>query len=168
MPATHQPITRSYAPTPCQLQVIGSNAAMLGVALPMLMIGLLKFTEIEVKALVPLIVNTPWLAWLHAVFGEAGASYFLGVFEILAALLILASRWSARAAIAGGAMCTLTFITTLSTVFTVPVWEAGSGGFPWLNDFGSFLIKDIALLGISLTILAQGMNRLSPTNATQP
>ncbi|MEN5302148.1 DUF417 family protein [Pseudomonas sp. TWI628] len=146
-----------YLPTPCQLQATGSLIAMLGVALPMLMIGLLKFTAIEVEALIPLISNTPWLAWLHLLFGEAGASYFLGIVEILAAILVLASRWSSKAAIAGGALCSLTFIITLSTMLSVPIWDAQSGGFPWLNHYGSFLIKDTALLGISLMILAQGL-----------
>jgi len=141
------------------LKAAGGLIALLGVALPMLMIGLLKFTSIEVRALMPLISNTPWLAWLHLLFGEAGASYFLGVVEILAAILILVSRWSSKAAIAGGALCSLTFIITLSTMLTIPIWEAQSGGFPWLNRYGSFLIKDTALLGISLMILAQGLAR---------
>ena len=157
MPLKQRLTNHPFLPTPCQLQAAGYFIAMLGVALPMLMIGLLKFTTIEVQALVPIISNTPWLAWLHLLFGEAGASYFLGVVEILAAILVLASRWSSKAAIAGGALCSLTFITTLSTMLCVPIWEAESGGFPWLNDYGSFLIKDTALLGISLMILAQGL-----------
>ncbi|MQG91740.1 DUF417 family protein [Pseudomonas sp. MN1F] len=66
-------------------------------------------------------------------------------------------RWHSRIAIAGGALCSLTFIITLSTMLSVPIWEAESGGFPWLNHYGSFLIKDTALLGISLMILAQGL-----------
>ncbi|MFJ4442236.1 DUF417 family protein [Pseudomonas sp. NPDC089422] len=150
-----------YLPTPSQLQATGSLIAMLGVALPMFMIGLLKFTTIEVQELVPLISNTPWLAWLYVLFGEAGASYFLGVVEILSAILILGSRWSTLAAIAGGTLCTLTFSVTLSILFTVPIWETESGGFPWLNNNGSFLIKDLALLGISLTILGKGLTRLT-------
>nr|WP_225779018.1 DUF417 family protein [Pseudomonas sp. Marseille-Q3773] len=65
------------------------------------------------------------------------------------------------AAVAGGALCALTFIATLSILFAVPIWESGSGGFPWLNHNGSCLIKVLALLGISLTILAQGLTRLT-------
>ena len=142
-----------------KLLTIGKHIAVLGVVVPMLMIGLLKFTAIEVEELKPLINQTPWLAWLYGVFGEAGTSYLLGVVEILAAVLLIASRWSTRAAVAGGALCTLTFITTLSTLLTVPIWEEASGGFPWLNASGSFLIKDIALLGVSLMVLAEGMLR---------
>jgi uncharacterized membrane protein YkgB len=44
------------------------------------------------------------------------------------------------------------FLTTLSFLFTTPgVWEPRAGGFPALSGFpGQFVIKDLALLGISL------------------
>lgn len=142
-----------------KLLIIGKNIAVLGVVMPMLMIGLLKFTAIEVEALKPMISQTPWLAWLYAVLGEAGTSYMLGIVEIVAAVLLLASRWSAKAAIAGGAICALTFLTTLSIMLAVPIWEEASGGFPWLNSRGNFLIKDLALLGVSLMVLAEGLLR---------
>lgn len=142
-----------------RLLALARQIAVLGVVMPMLMIGLLKFTSIEVQALKPLISQTPWLSWLYAVFGEAGTSYLLGVVEILAAVLVLASRWSTKAAIAGGGLCALTFATTLSIMLAVPIWEVASGGFPWLNRAGSFLIKDLALLGVSLMVLAEGLLR---------
>ena len=64
-----------------------------------------------------------------------------------------------KAAIAGGGLCALTFATTLSIMLAVPIWEVASGGFPWLNRAGSFLIKDLALLGVSLMVLAEGLLR---------
>ena len=44
------------------------------------------------------------------------------------------------------------FLTTLSFLVTTPgVWEPSLGGFPALPAIpGQFLIKDLALLGISL------------------
>ena len=44
------------------------------------------------------------------------------------------------------------FLTTLSFLGTTPgVWETSLGGFPALSAIpGQFLIKDLALLGISL------------------
>ncbi|WP_051231773.1 DUF417 family protein [Stutzerimonas azotifigens] len=134
--------------------------ALAGVVLPLLMIGLLKFTQIEVDALKPLIGGTPWLAWLYTVFGEAGASYLLGTVELVTAALLIASPWSARAAVAGGLLAALTFLTTVSTMLALPIWETESGGFPWLNALGSFLIKDVALLGVSLVVLVEGLGRL--------
>lgn len=134
--------------------------ALYGVVLPLLMIGSLKFTQIEVQALVPLISGTPWLAWLYSAFGEAGTSYLLGTVEILTALLLIVSPWSARAAVAGGLLASLIFFTTVSMMSVLPIWEAGSGGFPWLNFLGTFLIKDVVLLGVSLVILTEGLKRL--------
>lgn len=137
----------------------GRTLALIGIFLPLFMIGILKFTQVEVEALKPLIGGTPWLAPLYRLFGEAGASYFLGIVEIITAFLLLASPWSARAGIVGGTLGAITFLFTISIMFAIPIWEAPSGGFPWLNAFGSFLIKDVALLGISLVILGESLIR---------
>ena len=143
----------------------GRVIALVGVVLPLLLIGGLKFTPLEVEALKPLIGGTPWLAWMHPVFGEAGTSYLLGVVEIGTALLLLASPWSPRAGVVGGALGALTFLVTTSLLFALPVWEASLGGFPALGAAGQFLIKDIALLGISLVVLGESLARL-PASAT--
>ena len=86
------------------IQRAGRVVALAGVVIPLLLIGGLKFTQFEVEALRPVIGGTPWLAWMYRVFGEAGASYFLGVVEIATALLLVASPWSPRAGVVGGAL----------------------------------------------------------------
>ncbi len=128
--------------------------------LPLFMIGILKFTAYEVEGLKPLIGGTPWLAPLYAIFGFEGTSYFLGIVEIATALLFLASPWSPRAGIAAGLVGAITFLTTVSIMLAIPVWEDVSGGFPWLNAVGAFLLKDVALLGISLVVLGEALLRL--------
>lgn len=142
------------------LQRLGRGIALAGVVLPLLLIGGLKFTAVEIEGLKPLIGGTPWLAWMYPVFGEAGASYFLGVVEIATALLLIASPWSARAAVAGGLLAAITFLVTCSIMVALPIWEPKAGGFPALGFLGQFLIKDIALLGISLVVLGEGLARL--------
>ena len=142
----------------------GRAVALLGVVLPLLLIGLLKFTQYEIDALKPLISGTPWLAWLYPVFGEAGASYLLGTVELFTAALLLASPLFPRAALAGGALAAGTFAVTVSTMFALPIWEASLGGFPYVNALGQFLIKDVALLGVSLYIFAESLAR-EVTNA---
>jgi uncharacterized membrane protein YkgB len=49
------------------------------------------------------------------------------------------------------------FLTTLSFLVTTPgVWEPSLGGFPALSHRpGEFLLKDLALLGISLWTLGE-------------
>ncbi|WGF89103.1 DUF417 family protein [Marinivivus vitaminiproducens] len=142
-----------------RLESVGRIVALAGVVLPLGLIGILKFTQIEIEALRPLIGGTPWLAWLYPVLGEAGASYLLGVVELITAALLIASPWSARAGVAGGALAALTFLVTTSTLLALPIWEEASGGFPWLNGLGSFLVKDIALLGVSIVVLAESLER---------
>lgn len=151
-------MTRTEAAFGRRVENLGEGIALAGVVLPLLLIGLLKFTPAEVAGLKPLISGTPWLAWLYPVFGEARASYLLGVVEITTGFLLLASQWSWRAGLAGGALGTLAFATTVSILFALPVWEGASGGFPWLNFLGSFLIKDVALLGISVAVLGRSLS----------
>ncbi|CAN7719870.1 DUF417 family protein [Mesorhizobium caraganae] len=138
---------------------IGRFIALAGIVLPLLLIGGLKFTQTEVEALKPLIGGTPWLAWLYPAFGEAGASYFLGIVEIATALLLVASPWAARAGVAAGALASLTFLTTCSIMLALPIWDPALG-FPALGPLGSFLIKDVALLGIAVVVLGESLGRL--------
>ena len=139
----------------------GRALALAGVVLPLLLIGGLKFTSLEIEGLKPMIGGTPWMSWLYRVFGEVGASYLLGSVEIVTALLLVASRWSARAGVAGGLLASVLFLGTCSMFASMPVWERTLGGFPALSGVGQFLIKDVALLGISLTILGENLARLA-------
>lgn len=138
---------------------VGRGVALAGVVIPLVMIGLLKFTQYEIEALKPLIGATPWLAWLYVVLGYAGTSYLLGVVEMITAALFMASPWSARAGLAGGALGSLAFAATSSTLLAFPIWEPSLGGFPYLNFIGTFLIKDVALLGVSLVVFGEGLAR---------
>ena len=138
----------------------GRIIALAGVVLPLLMIGGMKFTAVEIEALKPLINLTPWLAWLYPTFGEAGASYLLGVVEIVTAFLLIVGRWSAIAGVIGGVLAAITFFVTCSIMLAFPIWEP-SLGFPALGPAGQFLIKDIALLGVSLVLLGESLDRLT-------
>jgi uncharacterized membrane protein YkgB len=122
------------------VQRAGRAIALIGAVLPLLMIGGMKFTQVEIDGLEPVISGTPWLAWLYPVFGKAGASYFLGIVEISGAAL--------------------TFLITSSLFLTLPVWEEKAGGFPALNILGQFLLKDVALLGIALVITGEALARM--------
>ena len=146
---------------------IGRGVALAGAALPLLLIGGMKFTAVEIAALAPLVAGTPWLAWLYPVLGQAGASYFLGVVEIAAGLLLLAAPRLPWAAIAGGALAALTFATTSSLMLALPIWEP-TLGFPALGPLGQFLVKDVALLGIALVVLADGLDRRRRRGADPP
>ncbi len=137
----------------------GRFVGLLGVVLVLLSIGGLKFTQVEIEGLKPIIEPTPWLAWMYPAFGEAGTSYLLGVVELATVLLLILSPWSARAGIIGGTLAAITFFVTTTIMFAAPIWETASGGFPWINPLGQFLIKDLALLGVSLCVLGESLAR---------
>ncbi len=159
-------MAETFAGKGLPIERIGRLVALAGIVIPLLLIGGLKFTQYEIQGLVPLISGTPWLAWMYPLFGQAGTSYLLGVVEIVTALLLIASPWSPRAGVAGGALAALIFLTTSSMLLALPVWEASLGGFPALNGGGQFLIKDIALLGIALTVLGGSLGRLRGDETT--
>jgi uncharacterized membrane protein YkgB len=132
---------------------------VIGVVLPLLLIGAAKFTTVEIEALKPLIGGTPWIAWLYPLLGYSAASYLLGTIEIAAGLLLVAAARVPIAGVLGGALASLTFITTTSILFAVPIWDAAAGGLPALNGLGQFLLKDVALLGIAVALTGDGFAR---------
>jgi uncharacterized membrane protein YkgB len=120
-------------------------------------IGLMKFTAYEAEGIHPFIANSPLLSWLDGPLGVRGFSAVLGVVEVAIALLIAARPFSPRASAVGSALAVGMFLTTLSFLVTTPgVWEPSAGGFPALSALpGQFLIKDLALLGVSLWSLGE-------------
>lgn len=169
MPNTHTTVADRQKNTKWQLlahrvapkcEHVGRFIAMAGVILPLLLIGSMKFTTVEIEALKPLISLTPWLSWMYPAFGEAGSSYLLGIVEITTAILLSACPWSAIAGAIGGALATLTFLVTCSIMFAFPMWEP-TLGFPALGPVGQFLIKDIALLGVALVVLGESLTSLN-------
>jgi uncharacterized membrane protein YkgB len=143
---------------------LGRVVALIGVILPLLLIGGLKFTSVEAEALRPLINGTPWLSWLYPAFGDPGAARFLGVVEIATALLLIVSPWSPRAGVVGGGLAAFTFLVTSSLLIALPAWEANLDGFPALNPLGQFLIKDVALLGVAIVISGECLFRIPAAN----
>jgi reactive chlorine resistance protein C len=93
--------------------------------------GLYKFTAVEAAAIQPLMANSPLFAWLYDVFSVQGASNFIGVVEVTAAVLIALRPWSPRASAIGSLV---TVVALLGTE----------------GDLQGFLLKDLGLLGIAL------------------
>ena len=96
--------------------------------------------------------HSPLMSWVYGLMSVRGFSAVLGVVEVAIAILIAARPFMPRASVLGSALAVGMFLTTLSFLVTTPgVWEPSAGGFPALSALpGQFLIKDLALLGISL------------------
>ncbi|MBX9933030.1 MAG: YkgB family protein [Methylobacterium sp.] len=77
-------------------------------------------------------------AWLYRAFGETGTARLFGIVEVITAALLLASPRFPSVALLDGALGMATFAVTCSTMLAIPIWEAGSGGCPFLDALGSF------------------------------
>ena len=129
-------------------------------ALILLWFGVMKFLPYEAEGVAG-IARDYWLfAPLYPALGVQGASAVIGVLEIVAGLLIVLGRRKALASVVGGAMGVATFLVTLSFMATAPgVFQEGYGA-PWLGSTGQFLVKDVALLAIAVTVLLAGLRDL--------
>jgi len=105
------------------------------------------------------VMNSPFVGWWHALLGIAGTSRMLGVVEIAVGLLLAARLVSPRLSMVGAAISVLTFLVTLSFLFTTPgVTEPRAGGFPALSAMpGQFLLKDVVLLAVSFYCLGESL-----------
>jgi uncharacterized membrane protein YkgB len=114
-------------------------------------IGAMKFTTYEATGIEPFIANSPLMAWFYQLLSVQGASNLLGVVELAIAALLALRPLSPRAALVGGALAAVMFLTTLTFIFSTPGWEPTLGGFPALSAVpGQFLLKDVVLLGAAL------------------
>lgn len=129
-------------------------------------IGAMKFADYEAQAIQPLIANSPLMSWLYDIFSVSTLSAMLGVFEIFTALLLAVKPLAPKISAAGSVFAVGLFLATISFLFTTPgVSEAAAGGFPLLSSTGTFLLKDVALLGISLWTLADALRSASRLKA---
>lgn len=117
-----------------------------GTAAILLLFVPLKWTDVEVAAVEPLVTHSPLLAWAPRLVGMVATTRGIGAIEGVFAILMLLRPWSSRACLIGSLGATATFVTTLSFVATTP--GAWSGGAP--TAIGWFLLKDVLFLAGSL------------------
>jgi uncharacterized membrane protein YkgB len=136
---------------------VGREFARYGLVIIVAWIGLMKFTAYEAEGIRLYVTNSPLMSWAYGFLSARAFSAVLGVIEVATALLIAARPLSPRASVFGSALAVGMFSTTLSFLVTTPgVWEPSAGGFPALSGKpGQFLIKDLALLGISIWSLGE-------------
>ena len=135
-----------------QVEAVGRELTRYGLVVVVGWIGLMKFTAYEAEGISPFVAHSSLMSWVYGFMSHRGFSAVLGVVELTIAILIAARPFAPRATVLGSALAVGMFLTTLSFLVTTPgVWAADAGGFPALSGApGQFLIKDLALLGISL------------------
>jgi uncharacterized membrane protein YkgB len=122
--------------------------------------GIQKFTPYAADAIAPLIANSPFVRWL-GVFGERCEASIIGTIELTTAAVLIIGSVIPIASAVGAAMACITFLLTASFVFTTPgITQISSSGFPIISTLlEQFLLKDIALLGASFTLLLASLSR---------
>jgi uncharacterized membrane protein YkgB len=140
------------------IDAVGGLLALYGLVIVIAWFGVMKFTNYEAQGIQPLVAESPFMSWLYDIFSVYTFSVLLGVFEVAAAILIAVKPWWPKVSILGSALAILLFLATISFLFTTPgVFEESVGGFPLLSMTGGFLMKDVALLGISAWTLADAL-----------
>ncbi|MDO5105909.1 DUF417 family protein [Capnocytophaga sp.] len=128
----------------------GYYISLFGTALLLLWIGIFKFTPTEAKAIEPLVKHHFLTFWAYEVFSVQQVSNLIGLIEIATAVgVLLTPKFPPLRKYVGIAML-VTFLVTLSYLFTTPkMWQVVDG-VP-VTDF--FILKDLLLLGFGVMVL---------------
>jgi uncharacterized membrane protein YkgB len=163
--------TRSLGTVPkvdAAIETAASVLARYGLVVVIGWIGALKFTSYEAHGIEPLVANSPLMSWLYNIFDVGTFSALLGVVEIAVAVLIAIKPLAPKLSVAGSIGAIGLFLGTISFLFTTPgIGEASAGGFPVLSSTGQFLIKDVALIGLSAWTLADSVRAIRRSAARQ-
>ena len=154
---------RNEARVRARAKMLSAIILRYGLALVILWIGAMKFTDYEASGIQPLVANSPLMGWLYGFLSVQMLSNLLGVVEIAIAGMIAARRVSPDVSALGSLLAVLMFFTTVTFLFSTPGWEPSLGGFPALAVVpGQFLLKDIVLLGAALWCLADSLETRQP------
>ena len=139
---------------------IGLHIARAGLVLCLLFIGLAKFTPEEAQGIQPLVSHSPFMGWMYSVWSLQTVSNLIGTTELLIMVLLVAGIWWSWASLAGSLGAALTFLATISFLFSTPGAIVLGHGFPALGATGQFLIKDVVLLGASVVLMGEALERV--------
>jgi uncharacterized membrane protein YkgB len=137
---------------------LAALVARYGLVIVFVWFGAMKFTYYESYGISPDVVNSPFMSWIYDIVSIRTFGRLLGPAELITAALLAIKPWLPKASVVGGLFASLFFVGTLSFMITTDVGEASAGGFPVLSAHGQFLMKDIALLGLSMWLLADAFD----------
>lgn len=118
-----------------------------------------KFNDGVAISLAELVKNHPLLHLGPLLLGNIGFSYLLGCVEFFCAVLIFSGFAKPRLGFYGGLLAIITFLTTLSLLFFVPIWIDNVGA-PFVNSRGEFLFKDFGLLAAAIMLTSFDAQRI--------
>lgn len=138
----------------CKKINLGYIIGVFGVIATLLWIGVFKFTITEANAIKPLVENHPMMRWIYILFSTLTVSKIIGVTEIIIAIGLFVSLFKPKVGLIFGTLSVLTFLTTISFLFTTPdTWKIVDG----IVVTNFFLFKDVVFLGISISVIERAI-----------
>lgn len=147
------------------LEGIGAIVIRYGLVIILLWVGALKFTAYEAEGIQPLVSNSPLMTWGYQVLSVRGFAALIGIVEITLGVLIAMRPFAPKVSAIGSLGAAVTFLITLTFVFTTPgVWQPGYG-FPFPSPMpGQFLAKDLLLLGAAIWTAGEALRAVHRGN----
>ena len=138
---------------------VGQIVARYGLVVVLSWIGFGKYVKMEARVLIE---HSPFMSWIYDFLSVTTVARGLGTMEIVAALLIALYPVWPRASAVGSALAVVLFLGTISFLFTTPgVVATHAAGLPVLSaQPGQFLLKDLALIGVSIWTLGDSIQRV--------
>lgn len=134
------------------LEKLAYKIGVFALVIPLVWIGIFKFTPTEANAIKPLVENHFAMGWIYNLLSDQAVSNLIGFVEIVVGLGLVASFWSPKIGKFAGIGSTVIFISTLSFLLTTPgTWKSVDG----VATTNFFLLKDLALLSLSLWVWAK-------------
>lgn len=130
----------------------GYAIGVIGTIIVLVWIGLLKFTPTEATAIKPYIEHSFLMGWMYKIGSVQQVSSFVGIFELITAILLIGSFFNRQMGLIGGYLGVIIFLTTLTFIFTTPgIWKE-MDGVP-VTDF--FVLKDLAFLAVMVQVIGE-------------
>ena len=143
---------------PGLLGLATSKGPYIALAIVFLWFGGMKFTAYEAKAIQGLVANSPLISFVYQIFSVQTVSMLIGLVEISIAVLLLGRFVSPRLSALGAIGAAVTFLLTFSFFLSTPgVGLAAYGPLAVSVVPGQFLLKDLALLFLSLILLRESL-----------
>jgi len=162
MMALTSEVTDRYQTATNVVTRIGTLVSRYGLVVVLAWIGFGKYVKMEARVLIE---HSPLMSWVYDFLSVDAVAWCLGTTEIVAAVLIALHPLWPRVGIVGSALAVVLFLGTTSFLFTSPgVVATHAWGLPVLSaQPGQFLLKDLVLIGVAFSTLADSLRSAGPT-----
>src|SRR5215469_5598391 len=130
-----------------------------GLCTIMFWIGAFKFTPTESRQIMVYVEHSPFTSWMYHFFSLQTTSDIIGITEIIAATGILLGTLRPFIGLLGSLVSVVIFTVTSTFKLSTPGMIAMADGFWHTSPMGSFVLKDVTLLGASLFLAVHNGRR---------